>query len=253
LRYRPDIDGLRAVAVLSVVAFHAFPDYLTGGFVGVDVFFVISGYLITSILVKQHREAKFSFGDFYSRRARRILPALCLVLLACLLFGYLALLPDEFANLGRHMAAAAAFAANLSFWREAGYFAPASEFQPLLHLWSLGIEEQFYLLWPLVLAFAWRRRFNILQVVLFLTAASFAANLVLTHIDSTAAFYFPLSRFWQVMKTPGFAGGCSRAGPWFSLASSAIPCTCGTGRSCHLKPSCIPGHRGRLIGSPRSC
>ena len=198
MRYRPDIDGLRAIAVLSVVAFHAFPDYLTGGFVGVDVFFVISGYLITSILVKQHREATFSFGDFYSRRARRILPALCLVLLACLLFGYLALLPDEFANLGRHMAAAAAFAANLSFWQEAGYFAPASEFQPLLHLWSLGIEEQFYLLWPLALAFAWRRGFNVLQLVLFLTAASFAANLVLTHIDSTAAFYFPLSRFWEL-------------------------------------------------------
>jgi peptidoglycan/LPS O-acetylase OafA/YrhL len=198
LRYRPDIDGLRAVAVLSVVAFHAFPDYIAGGFVGVDVFFVISGYLITSILVKQHRAAKFSFGDFYSRRARRILPALCLVLLACLLFGYLALLPDEFANLGRHMAAAAAFAANLSFWQEAGYFAPASEFQPLLHLWSLGIEEQFYLVWPLVLAFAWRRKYNVLQGVLFLTAASFAANLVLTHIDSTAAFYFPLSRFWEL-------------------------------------------------------
>jgi peptidoglycan/LPS O-acetylase OafA/YrhL len=198
LRYRSEVDGLRAVAVLSVVAFHAFPDYIPGGFVGVDVFFVISGYLITSILVKQHREAQFSFGDFYSRRARRILPALCVVLLACLLFGYLALLPDEFASLGRHMAAAAAFAANLSFWREAGYFAPASEFQPLLHLWSLGIEEQFYLLWPLVLAVAWRRKFNVLQVVLFLTTASFAANLVLTHIDSTAAFYFPLSRFWEL-------------------------------------------------------
>jgi peptidoglycan/LPS O-acetylase OafA/YrhL len=198
LRYRPEVDGLRAIAVLSVVAFHAFPAWITGGFVGVDVFFVISGFLITSILIEQHQASRFSFADFYSRRARRILPALCLVLLACLAFGAVALLPDEFANLGRHMAAAAAFAANLSFWHESGYFAPASEFQPLLHLWSLGIEEQFYLAWPLVLYFGWRRKYNVLHIVVFLTAASFAANLVLTYVDATAAFYFPLSRFWEL-------------------------------------------------------
>jgi peptidoglycan/LPS O-acetylase OafA/YrhL len=119
-------------------------------------------------------------------------------LLACLAFGAIALLPDEFANLGCHMAAAAAFAANISFWQESGYFAPASEFQPLLHLWSLGIEEQFYLVWPLVLYCAWRRKYNLLHIVVFLTAASFAANLVLTHLDATAAFYFPLSRFWEL-------------------------------------------------------
>jgi len=198
LRYRPEIDGLRAIAVLCVVAFHAFPAWVPGGFVGVDVFFVISGFLITSILIKQHQASRFSFADFYSRRARRILPALCLVLLACLAFGAIALLPDEFANLGRHMAAAAAFAANISFWQESGYFAPASEFQPLLHLWSLGIEEQFYLVWPLVLYFAWRRKYNPLYIVTCLTAASFAASLVLTRMDATAAFYFPLSRFWEL-------------------------------------------------------
>ncbi|MBS0418633.1 MAG: acyltransferase [Proteobacteria bacterium] len=197
-RYRADIDGLRAIAVAAVVAFHAFPDLVPGGFVGVDVFFVISGFLITSILAHQVHAGGISFTRFYSRRARRILPALCLVLLACLGFGYLALLPEEFANLGRHMAAAAAFAANLSFWRESGYFAPASEFQPLLHLWSLGIEEQFYLVWPVVLAVAWRRGFNLTRVILALTAVSFALNLVVTPIDSVAGFYFPLSRFWEL-------------------------------------------------------
>jgi len=197
-RYRADVDGLRAIAVASVLAFHAFPDQVPGGFVGVDVFFVISGFLITSILVQQVHAGGISYKGFYSRRARRILPALCLVLLACLGFGYIALLPEEFANLGRHMAAAAAFAANLSFWRESGYFAPASEFQPLLHLWSLGIEEQFYLVWPIVLAVAWRRGLNIARVVLALTAVSFALNLVLTQVDSVAGFYFPLSRFWEL-------------------------------------------------------
>jgi peptidoglycan/LPS O-acetylase OafA/YrhL len=197
-RYRADIDGLRAIAVASVVAFHAFPNQVPGGFVGVDVFFVISGFLITSILAQQIHEGRFSYTGFYSRRARRILPALCLVLLACLAFGYVALLPEEFANLGWHMAAAAAFAANLSFWHASGYFAPASEFQPLLHLWSLGIEEQFYLLWPIVLAVAWRRGLNIARVMLSLTAVSFALSLVLTQIDSVAGFYFPLSRFWEL-------------------------------------------------------
>jgi peptidoglycan/LPS O-acetylase OafA/YrhL len=198
LQYRPEIDGLRAIAVLSVIAFHAFPDFITGGFVGVDIFFVISGFLITGILLKQLASERFSYVDFYSRRARRILPALCLVLSACLLVGYIALLPEELANLGRHMAAAAAFAANLSFWQESGYFAPASEFQPLLHLWSLGIEEQFYLVWPVVLCFAWRWKRNLGLVAVTLTAASFALNVSLTHVDPTTAFYLPLSRFWEL-------------------------------------------------------
>src|SRR5579862_3043944 len=160
LEYRPDIDGLRAIAVIAVVGFHAFPQYLPGGFVGVDVFFVISGFLISGIIFKHLRDSDFSLSDFYARRARRILPALCVVLAACLLFGFYALLPDEFTILGKHVAAAAAFAANLAFWRDSGYFAPAAQFEPLLHLWSLGIEEQFYLLWPLVLLLACKRRLD---------------------------------------------------------------------------------------------
>jgi peptidoglycan/LPS O-acetylase OafA/YrhL len=198
LHYRPEIDGLRAIAVSAVILFHAFPDWITGGFVGVDVFFVISGFLITSILIKQWAKGRFSYRDFYVRRARRILPALCLVLASCLVVGYFALLPEEFSNLGRHMAAAAAFAANLSLWQESGYFAPASEFQPLLHLWSLGIEEQFYLVWPVVLSLAWRRTWNVLPVIAILTLASFVLSVVLTRFDPTAAFYFPLSRFWEL-------------------------------------------------------
>jgi peptidoglycan/LPS O-acetylase OafA/YrhL len=196
--YRPEIDGLRAIAVIAVVGFHAFPEYVSGGFVGVDVFFVISGFLISGIIFKHLCNSDFSLADFYARRARRILPALCVMLAACLLFGYYALLPDEFTILGKHMAAAAAFAANLAFWRDSGYFAPAAQFEPLLHLWSLGIEEQFYLLWPVALLLAWKRRLNIALSVAVLTAGSFILNLVLVQARPAANFYFPLSRFWEL-------------------------------------------------------
>lgn len=198
LEYRPDIDGLRAIAVIAVVGFHAFPEYLPGGFVGVDVFFVISGFLISGIIFKHLCNSDFSLRDFYARRARRILPALCVVLSACLLFGFYALLPDEFSLLGKHVAAAAAFAANLAFWRDSGYFAPAAQFEPLLHLWSLGIEEQFYLLWPLVLLLAWKRGLNIPLIVGLMAAASFLLSVVLAAADPAANFYFPLSRFWEL-------------------------------------------------------
>lgn len=198
LAYRPDIDGLRAIAVLAVVGYHAFPQFFPGGFVGVDVFFVISGFLISAIIFKHLSRRDFSLADFYARRARRILPALCLVLAACLLFGYYVLLPDEFQTLGKHMAAAAGFAANLSFWRDSGYFATAADANPVLHLWSLGIEEQFYLAWPLFVLVLWKRRFNIIVIVGLLTLASFALNLALVTPKPTADFYFPLSRFWEL-------------------------------------------------------
>jgi peptidoglycan/LPS O-acetylase OafA/YrhL len=198
LEYRPDIDGLRAIAVLAVVGFHALPEYVPGGFVGVDVFFVISGFLISGIIFKHLCNSDFSLRDFYARRARRILPALCVVLATCLLFGFYALLPDEFTILGKDMAAAAAFAANLALWRDSGYFAPAAQFHPLLHLWSLGIEEQFYLVWPLLILVAWKRSLNIVLIVGLLTAASFMLNLALVRADPTATFYFPLSRFWEL-------------------------------------------------------
>jgi peptidoglycan/LPS O-acetylase OafA/YrhL len=139
-KYRPDIDGLRAVAVVAVVCFHAFPAWLPGGFIGVDVFCVISGFLITSIITKEIAAGRFSFLTFYARRARRIFPALVLVLTVTLAAGWFALLSDEFAAVGKHTAGGAAFVSNFVLLLEAGYFDPSAKFKPLLHLWSLGVE-----------------------------------------------------------------------------------------------------------------
>ena len=137
--YRPDIDGLRALAVLAVVAFHAFPEYVTGGFVGVDVFFVISGFLITGIILDECRSGTFSLRRFYGRRVRRIFPALLLVLAASLLAGLWLLLPADVERLGKQLAASAAFVSNFYFWFQSGYFSPDARTFPLLHLWSLGV------------------------------------------------------------------------------------------------------------------
>ena len=156
LKYRPDIDGLRAIAILSVVIFHAFPSIVPGGFAGVDVFFVISGFLISSIIFKSLGRGHFSFVDFYSRRAKRIFPALVAVLLITYVFGWFALLPDEFKQLGRHIAAGTIFLQNFNLLGESGYFDTSSELKPLMHLWSLAIEEQFYLVYPLIIWAAWR-------------------------------------------------------------------------------------------------
>ena len=198
-KYRPDIDGLRAVAVASVLAFHAFPDALPGGFIGVDIFFVISGFLITTIIMQSHAAGDFSYRDFYARRIRRIFPALTLVLLATLAFGWYALLPREFTELGKQAAGGAAFIANFIFWGEAGYFDTAADTKPLLHLWSLGIEEQFYIFWPMLLALAWRRRWPVLRLLWVLAVASFLVNVLTIHPFRTAAFYSPASRFWELM------------------------------------------------------
>src|SRR5215470_2873449 len=146
--YRADIDGLRAVAVLAVVGFHAFPGAFRGGFVGVDVFFVISGFLISTIIIKGLEKGTFRFTDFYARRVRRIFPALIVVLAACFAFGWIALLSDEYMQLGKHIAGGAGFVSNLVLWNESGYFDTSAETKPLLHAWSLGVEEQFYVLWP---------------------------------------------------------------------------------------------------------
>ena len=208
LRYRRDIDGLRALAVGAVVAFHAAPSALTGGFVGVDIFFVISGFLITSILAAEIAEGEFSIARFYARRVKRIFPALGLVLFATLAAGWLFLLADEYAQLGRHVAGGAGFVSNLVLWSEADYFDNASVTKPLLHLWSLGVEEQFYIVWPLLLWGAFAAGVRSFWVVGSVIALSLAANLAIVPSHATAAFYSPATRFWELA-----AGGALALSP----------------------------------------
>jgi len=197
--YRADVDGLRAVAVGSVVLFHLSPVLMPGGFVGVDIFFVISGYLISGILFKEYANERFSYREFYGRRIRRIGPALIVVLIACLAFGWFFLLGSEYKSLGRHTAVSALFGSNLLLYKEVDYFAVAAGEKPLVHLWSLGIEEQFYIFWPLLLGAVWRR---IPRLAWFLATAivvSFAACVLTTNVDSSAAFYLPHTRYWELL------------------------------------------------------
>ena len=149
---------MRAIAVMLVLNFHAFPVVMPGGFVGVDVFFVISGFLITSLIARELEQGRFSLVNFYARRIRRIFPALLVVLAASLLLGWLFMLPAYYAQLGVDTFASAGFLANIALWLQSGYFDVASARKPLLHLWSLGIEEQFYLAWPLILMLAAPRK-----------------------------------------------------------------------------------------------
>jgi peptidoglycan/LPS O-acetylase OafA/YrhL len=220
--YRPEIDGLRAVAVLAVLTFHAFPQVMPGGFVGVDVFFVISGYLITRDIVARRAAGTFSLADFYSRRIRRIFPALITILVAVLAFGWLVNYPDEFERLLAHAMAGVAFVQNFRLLYEAGYFDVSSASKPLLHLWSLAIEEQFYLLWPLALMLGRRD----LRWAATIAVASFAANLWYVGIDPTAAYYLPFTRFWQLMAgallaiVPVESGSPSRANALATLGAA---------------------------------
>ncbi len=198
-KYRPDIDGLRAVAVLAVLCFHAFPKVLGGGFVGVDIFFIISGFLISTILLGSLKRGTFSFKEFYTRRILRIFPALIVVLGACFGIGWLVLLPEEFRQLGKHMVGGAGSVANLFFWQEAGYFDNSAATKPLLHLWSLGVEEQFYIVWPCLLLLAWQRHLNALKMAFCIIAGSFAVNVYTVHADVVQSFYSPIARFWELL------------------------------------------------------
>ena len=198
--YRSDLDGLRALAVLAVLAFHVLSQVLPGGFVGVDIFFVISGYLISSILYSSLAEQHFSLLDFYSRRIRRIFPALITVFVASFVMGWYFFYADEFINLGRHMIASAAFIQNWMLASESGYFDASAEIKPFLHLWSLGVEEQFYIIWPLLLWGAWKLRINLLKLTAICLAVSFAWNIYeLYFAQSTIAFYLPQVRFWELL------------------------------------------------------
>jgi peptidoglycan/LPS O-acetylase OafA/YrhL len=206
-RYRPDIDGLRAIAVMLVVGFHAFPEAMPGGFIGVDIFFVISGFLITGIIARELAQQHFGLLAFYARRIRRIFPALIVVLGATLVLGWLWMLPEAYAQLSSDVFASAAFVSNIALWLQSGYFDIESGKKPLLHLWSLGIEEQFYLFWPLILMLAARLRLSFLAVASVIGIASFGLNVALIGPDPVATFYLPFTRAWELLAGAALACG----------------------------------------------
>jgi peptidoglycan/LPS O-acetylase OafA/YrhL len=198
LPYRADIDGLRALSILLVVAYHAQPWLVPGGFVGVDIFFVISGFLITRIILTEDQAGHFSSLQFYARRVRRIFPALIVVLAVTYLIGWFVLLPDGFSLLGKSTAAGVAFVSNLFQLGQTGYFAPDAAENPLLHLWSLGIEEQFYIFWPLLLLALVATKHRRLWIAI-IALTSFAMSLAILLGYKEWSFYSPISRAWELL------------------------------------------------------
>ncbi|MEI6720978.1 MAG: acyltransferase family protein [Betaproteobacteria bacterium] len=240
MNYRPEIDGLRAIAVLPVIFFHAGLQPFRGGFVGVDVFFVISGYLIASIVLAERSTGHFSLVNFYERRARRILPALFFVMLACLPFAWLWLLPADFSSFSQSLVAVAGFFSNVLFWKTSGYFEAAAELKPLLHTWSLAVEEQFYLLFPMFLLLVWgmgRRRIAMLFSLLALLSLAMALWGA-THKPIASFFLLP-TRGWELLigvllafhrarlaerkSIPLYSPLVAEMGGFFGLLSIAIP------------------------------
>jgi peptidoglycan/LPS O-acetylase OafA/YrhL len=199
LKYRAEIDGLRALAVLPVILFHAGFELFSGGFVGVDVFFVISGYLITTILIEDIENKRFSIINFYERRARRILPALFFVMLVCIPFAWMWMLPSQMKDFSQSLFAVSLFASNILFWRESGYFAPAAEEMPLLHTWSLAVEEQYYVLFPIFLILAWRfGKSRVFWMIVVMAAFSLLLSEWGWRNKPTANFYLAPTRAWEL-------------------------------------------------------
>lgn len=205
MKYRSEIDGLRALAVLPVILFHAGFDWFSGGFIGVDVFFVISGYLITTIIISEMDEGKFSIINFYERRARRILPALFFVILTCIPFAWLWFTPDDLRNFGQSLVAVSTFSSNILFWLESGYFDTHAEMKPLLHTWSLAVEEQYYIVFPIFLMLSWRLGLN---CVLGILSIFFLGSLVLADWSTqyasdptiiSGAFFLLPTRGWELL------------------------------------------------------
>lgn len=199
ISYRPEIDGLRAVAVLIVILFHAGFELFSGGFVGVDVFFVISGYLITTIILAHKANKTFSIFDFYERRAIRILPAFFFITTICILAAYLWLLPNDMKDFSKSLIAASVFSSNIHFFRQSGYFDNAAELKPLIHTWSLAVEEQYYIIFPLLLLVIWRfaKQWTIAALTL-LTVLSFALAQWGSYNKPAAAFYLLPTRGWEI-------------------------------------------------------
>ena len=215
MQYRPEIDGLRALAVIPVILFHAGFSWFSGGFVGVDVFFVISGYLITTILMNDIEAGRFSLAHFYERRARRILPALFCVIVVCVPFAWLWLLPGQMKDFSQSLIAVGLFVSNILFWKESGYFDAAAEEKPLLHTWSLSIEEQFYIIYPLILILFFTIKKSLVSFfifLIFLTSLFFAQwsgninskfpffdeNLLFYSQSYLSEFMMPFGRIWEL-------------------------------------------------------
>ncbi|WP_158275484.1 acyltransferase family protein [Maritimibacter sp. 55A14] len=199
MRHRSEIDGLRAVAVVPVILYHAGFGAFGGGYVGVDVFFVISGYLITGIILDDLQRGRFSIANFYERRMRRILPALFLVMFFCIAAFWFIMLPEQFSDFSQSLVATSVFASNVLFWQESGYFAAANEFKPLLHTWSLAVEEQFYLFFPLMCLLFWRHRSHTLVwITLAVMFASFALCEMAWRTYPRANFYLAPTRIWEL-------------------------------------------------------
>jgi peptidoglycan/LPS O-acetylase OafA/YrhL len=221
--YRPDIDGLRAVAVISVVVFHAFPAALAGGFVGVDIFFAISGYLISQHIIATLDQKRFSLVDFYARRIKRIYPALVTVMAACLAAGIVMMASGELEQLASDALASVAFVANLYFLTTRDYFSQGAGASVLLHLWSLGVEEQYYIVWPVALYLLWRfasRRVATLAIAAVIVL-SLGSSIVLSGTHAVAAFYLPVTRFWELLFGSALAWAEFHSGTCRAVRASA--------------------------------
>lgn len=198
MKYRREVDGLRAIAVLAVILFHAGFTTFEGGFIGVDIFFVISGYLISDLLIRDIEKGEFSLREFYARRIRRIFPALFTITLIAVPISWCLMLPPELNDFGKSLISIPTFTSNIYFWRDTGYFQVAAEATPLLHTWSLAVEEQFYLLFPLLMLFLWRlgRKFR-LVIIVFLLLGSLTLAQILSASKPTAAFFLLPTRGWE--------------------------------------------------------
>jgi len=200
MQYRPEIDGLRAIAVLSVIFFHAGFDLFSGGYIGVDIFFVLSGFLITTIILNEYCSESFSLLNFYERRARRILPALVFVLLVCLPFAWFLMLPQELKTFGQSLVSVATFSSNIYFWLKTGYFAPSAEELVLLHTWSLAVEEQFYVVFPVFMTLFLRYGMNrVFWLICIFVVLSLCFSEYLWRYSSAANFYLLPTRAWELL------------------------------------------------------
>lgn len=214
LKYRADIDGLRTLAVVPVILFHAGASWLPGGFVGVDIFFVISGYLISAIILREVQAGQFSFLSFYERRLRRIIPALLVMVLATVFLFQIIALPDQAKSAAESGIAALLSVSNFYFWGESGYFAPASEFMPLLHTWSLAVEEQFYLIFPVILIALWKFRLPIRWALGLGLLVAFFVGLWLSWNKPSVAYYLLPARAWELAIGAVIAAGAVPAIRW---------------------------------------